>query len=125
LAKAYLFRASELYSEWNGATKQSDLENAVKYADLVINSGQHTLANNFREIWEYTKPDGPNETLKEIILAAQFSENTATQGRYGNQVHLYYPSVYQNLAGMQRDIPGDREFQRLRSTDYALDVFDR
>lgn len=125
LAKAYLFRASDLYSDWNGATKQSDLENAVKYADLVINSGQHSLANNFRELWEYTKPDGPNELSKEIILAAQFSENTATQGRYGNQVHLYYPSVYQNLAGMQRDIPGDREFQRLRSTDYALDVFDR
>lgn len=125
LAKAYLFRASDLYNDWNGATKQSDLENAVKYADLVINSGQHTLATNFRDLWEYTNPDGPNELLKEIILSAQFSENTATQGRYGNQIHLYYPSVYQNLAGMQRDIPGDREFQRLRSTDYALDVFDR
>lgn len=44
------------------------------------------------------------------------------QGRYGNQMHLYYLSIYQTLAGMVRDIPGGREFQRLRSTDYAMDV---
>lgn len=125
LAKTYLFRASELYSDWNSSTKQSDLENAIKYADLVINSGHHSLAANYSDLWNYTTVDGPNETLPEVILSAQFSNNTATQGRYGNQVHLYYPSVYQNLPGMQRDIPGDREFQRMRSTDYALDVFDR
>jgi len=125
LAKAYLTRASELYNDWNSATRQNDLQEAIKYADLVINSGRHTLAPNFRQIWEYTDVDGPNEKLSEIILSAQFSSNTATQGRYGNQIHLYYPSVYQNLAGMQRDLAGDREFQRLRSTDYALDVFDR
>ncbi|TBO36332.1 RagB/SusD family nutrient uptake outer membrane protein [Pedobacter kyonggii] len=125
LAKAYLFRASEMNNDWNGDTKTADLQNAVKYADLVIGSGQHTLATNFSDLWNFTAVDGPNESNKEIILAAQFSNNTATQGRYGNQVHLYYPSVYQNLPGMQRDIPGDREFQRMRSTDYAMDVFDR
>lgn len=125
LAKAYLFRASEMNNDWNADTKTADLQNAIKYADLVINSGQHTLATNFSDLWNFTAVDGPNETNKEVILAAQFSNNTATQGRYGNQVHLYYPSVYQNLPGMQRDIPGDREFQRMRSTDYAIDVFDR
>lgn len=125
LAKAYLFRASELYNDWNSDTKTDDLNNAIKYADLVINTSGHTLATNFSDLWNFTTVDGPNETNKEIILAAQFSNNTATQGRYGNQVHLYYPSVYQNLPGMQRDIPGDREFQRMRSTDYALDVYDR
>ncbi len=125
LAKAYLFRASELCNDWNSDTKTDDLNNAIKYADLVINTSGHTLATNFSDLWNFTTVDGPNETNKEIILAAQFSNNTATQGRYGNQVHLYYPSVYQNLPGMQRDIPGDREFQRMRSTDYALDVYDR
>lgn len=125
LAKVYLFRASELYSDWNSATRDADLEQAVHYADLVINSGYHTLANDFRDLWHFTEVDGPNESLPEVILAAQFSDNVATQGRYGNQIHLYYPSVYQNLSGMQRDIPGGREFQRLRSTDYALDVYDR
>ena len=125
LAKAYLFRASELNNDWNGSTKQTDLENAVKYANFVIDSGVHSLAANFSDLWNFTAVDGPSERLPEIILAAQFSGNTSTQGRYGNQVHLYYPSVYQNMAGMQRDIPGGREFQRLRSTDYALDVYDR
>lgn len=125
LAKAYLFRASELYNDWNSDTKAGDLDSTIKYADAVINSGKHSLAPNFSDLWNFTVPDGPNEKLSEIILAAQFSNNTATQGRYGNQVHLYYPSVYQNIPGMVRDIPGDREFQRCRSTDYALDVFDR
>ena len=125
LAKAYLFRASEINSDWNGDTKTADLQNAVKYADLVINSGNFVLAANFSDLWNFTTVDGPNETNKEVILSAQFSNNTATQGRYGNQVHLYYPSIYQNIAGMQRDIPGDREFQRLRTTDYAIDIFDR
>src|SRR5829696_6773151 len=125
LAKSYLFRASELYNDWNGATKASDLDNAILFATEVINSSSHRLAPDFRDLWNYTTVDGPNEALSEIILAAQFSSNTATQGRYGNQVHLYYPSVYQNLPGMVRDIAGGREFQRLRSTDYAMDVFDR
>jgi hypothetical protein len=125
LAKAFLFRASEINNDWNSDTKTTDLQNAVKYADLVINSGNFVLAANYSDLWNFTTVDGANEMNKEIILSAQFSNNTATQGRYGNQVHLYYPSIYQNLAGMQRDIPGDREFQRLRTTDYAIDVFDR
>ena len=125
LAKAYLYRASELNDGWNSDTKTADLNNAVKYGDLVINSGRHHLATNYSDLWNFQTVDGPNEQLDEIILAAQFSNNTATQGRYGNQVHLYYPSVYQNLPGMQRDIAGGREFQRMRSTDYILDVFDR
>ena len=125
MAKAYLFRASELYNDWNSDTKAGDLDSTIKYADIVINSGRHSLAPNFADLWNFTTPDGPNERLSEVILAAQFSNNTTTQGRYGNQIHLHYPSVYQNLAGMVRDIPGGREFQRLRSTDYAMDVFDR
>lgn len=125
LAKAHLFRASELYNGWNGGTKEADLDSAIMYGTEVINSGAHSLAANYRDLWNYTTPDGANEALPEIILAAQFSNNTATQGRYGNQTHLYYLSIYQNLQGMVRDLAGGREFQRLRSTDYALDVFDR
>lgn len=125
LAKAYLFRASEFNNDWNSDTRTADLQHAVEYGDLVINSGGYSLATNFSDLWNFTTVDGANETNKEIILAAQFSNNTTTQGRYGNQVHLYYPSVYQNLPGMQRDLAGGREFQRLRSTDYAIDVFDR
>jgi starch-binding outer membrane protein, SusD/RagB family len=125
LAKIYLFRASEANNSWNSSTKTADLDNAIKYGTQVINSSGHKLAADFSDLWNYTTPNGANETNAEIILSAQFSDNVATQGRYGNQTHLYYPSVYQNLAGMVRDIPGGREFQRLRSTDYAVDVYDR
>ena len=125
LAKTYLFRASELYSDWNSDTKAGDLDSCIKYADIVINSGKYSLAANFSDLWNYTKPDGPNESNAEIILAAQFSNNTSTHGRYGNQMHLFFPSIYNTVPGMVRDIPGDREFQRCRSTDYALDVYDR
>lgn len=125
LAKIYLFRASEANSSWNGSTKTADLDNVIKYGNDVITNSGHKLATNFSDLWNFTTPDGANETNAEIILSAQFSNNTSTQGRYGNQMHLYYLSVYQTLAGMVRDLPGGREFQRLRSTDYAMDVFDR
>lgn len=125
LARIYLFRASEANNSWNGATKAADLDNVIKYGNEVITTSGHKLATNFIDLWNYTTPDGPNETNSEIILSAQFSNNTTTQGRYGNQLHLHYLSIYQTLLGMVRDIPGGREFQRLRSTDYAMDVFDR
>jgi hypothetical protein len=38
---------------------------------------------------------------------------------------MFYISLYQNWAGMIRDIGGGREYQRLRTTDYTMDVFDR
>jgi hypothetical protein len=125
LARIYLFRASEANNSWNTSTKAADLDNVIKYGTDVINNSGHKLATNFSDLWNFTGPDGANETNAEIILSAQFSNNVSTQGRYGNQMHLYYPSIYQNLAGMVRDIAGGREFQRLRSTDYAVDVFDR
>lgn len=125
LAKIYLFRASEANAGWNSSTKAADLDNVIKYGTDVINNSGAKLATNFSDLWNYTGPNSANETNSEIILSAQFSDNVSTQGRYGNQMHLYYPSVYQNVAGMVRDIPGDREFQRLRSTDYAMDVYDR
>jgi hypothetical protein len=125
LAKIYLFRASEANNSWNSSTKTADLDNVIKYGTDVISNSGHKLAANFSDLWNYTAPNGANETNTEIILSAQFSDNVSTQGRYGNQLHLHYPSVYQNLAGMVRDIAGGREFQRLRSTDYAVDVYDR
>ncbi len=123
LAKACLFRASELYDSWNSNFKAQDLADVVKYATEVISA--HPLASDFVALWNFTIPDGANEKISEVVLAAQFSDDATSKGRYGNQVHLYYPSLYQNLTGLKRDISGDREFSRLRTTNYALDVFDR
>src|SRR5690606_37086157 len=89
LAKAYLFRASELYADWNGSTRQADLEQAIKYGREVIEQSGHSVAANFRDLWHDTEPNSANETLPEIILAAQFSNNNAAIGRYGNQMHVH------------------------------------
>lgn len=122
LAKAYLTRASEINDSWNSTTKQSDSQMALQYADEVI--GRHQLASNFSELWNYTDPDGANELLDEIILAAQFSSIKSTLGTYGNQTHLYYLSQYLNLPQMERDIAGGREYQRLRTSYYMYNVYD-
>ncbi|MBZ4041163.1 RagB/SusD family nutrient uptake outer membrane protein [Flavobacterium hibisci] len=120
LAKMYLTRASELNA---GITEATDLTNAAKYADLVIAS--RTLAPDYKDIFNYTAVNGPNERLSEILLSSQFDNTVALQGRYGNQTHMYFLSIYRNFPGMTRNLENGREFQRLRPTDYALDIYDR
>lgn len=122
LAKAYLFRASEINDSWNSNTKSADCAEALHLAKEVIS--HRTLASNFSDLWNYTEPDGANEKLDEIILAAQFSSDKSSRGRYGNPCHLYFLSVYQNLPQMKRDIAGGREYQRLRTTYYMYNVYD-
>lgn len=122
LAKAYLWRTSEICDEWNATTKAEDLDKVIKYADEVIK--KHPLADNYKDLWAYTEPDGANETLPEIVLAAQFTASDATQGQYGNEQHLYFLNIYRDLPGMSRDISGGREYQRLRTTYYTYNVFD-
>lgn len=123
LAKAHLFRASELYSDWNSQYVASDLDAVIKYGEEVV--AAHPLCNDYVELWDYTQPDGTNEKVSEVVLAAQFTDDNATKGRYGNQMHLCFPSVYQNLGGCKRDISGDREFSYVSATEYTMQVFDR
>ncbi len=123
LAKAKLTRASELYSGWNSSYVASDLNDVIKLTKEVI--AAHPLCADFAALWNFTKPDDANETVSEVVLAAQFTLDEATQGRFGNQAHLAFPAVYQDMAGTKRDISGDREFCYLRTTNYTLDVYDR
>ncbi len=123
LAKSHLTRASELYSSWNSNYVDDDLEAVIKYGTEVYNS--HPLCSNYVELWDYQYANSPNETVSEIVLAGQFSDDQSTWGRFGNTMHLMYPSVYQDIAGTVRDISGDREFSFARSTNYTMDVFDR
>lgn len=123
LAKAHLTRASELYASWNGSYISADLDAVIKYGAEVVNA--HPICDDYVSLWDYKTPNGDNEKVSEVVLAAQFSNDEATWGRFGNQMHLYYPSVYQNLAGTSRDISGGREFSYARATNYTMDVFDR
>lgn len=123
LAKAKLFRVSELHDAWNSAYKDKDLDDIITLSTEVL--AAHPLATDYADLFDYQQADGANEKNSEVILAAQFSDDQSTWGRYGNQMHLAFPAVYQNMAGTKRDISGDREFCYLRTTNYTLDVFDR
>ena len=125
LAKAHLFRASELYRDWNSNYIASDLYAVIQYGSEVVDA--HPLCNDYVELWDYEQPNGANEKVSEVILAAQFSNDESTWGRYGNQMHLYYPAVYQgnDIGGCKRDISGGREFSYVSATEYTMQVFDR
>ncbi len=123
LAKSHLYRASEAYDSWNSSYKSADLDAVITYGKEVISA--HPLCDDFVELWDYTAANGANEKVSEVVLAAQFSDDQSTWGRYGNQMHLYYPSVYQDLAGTTRDISGGREFSYASATEYTMQVFDR
>ena len=125
LAKAHLFRASELYSDWNSNYVASDLDAVIQYGSEVVDA--HPLCSDYVELWDYQQPNGANEKVSEVILAAQFSNDESTWGRYGNQMHLYYPAVYQgnDIGGCKRDISGGREFSYVSATEYTMQVFDR
>ena len=125
LAKAHLFRASELYSDWNSNYVASDLDAVIQYGSEVVDA--HPLCNDYVELWDYEQPNGANEKVSEVVLAAQFSNDESTWGRYGNQMHLYYPAVYQgnDIGGCKRDISGGREFSYVSATEYTMQVFDR
>ena len=120
LAKAYLTRASEINDSWNGATKDADLQQVVSLSDDVIS--RHPLAGNFQELWNYAMPDGPNESLPEIILSASFSRDPAL-ATY-NFSHVAFTARYDDLPRMKRDLTGMRPYSRLAATYFTYDVFD-
>jgi starch-binding outer membrane protein, SusD/RagB family len=120
LAKAYLSRASEINDSWNTSTKAADLAAIVPLCDEVI--ANHPLAPNFGDLWRYTAPNGANESLKEIILSAQFTSDLTASGQ--NTQHLYYVSRYEDVAQMQRDLSGDRPFSRLSPTHFMYRIYD-
>lgn len=120
LAKAYLSRASEINDSWNAATKAADLAAIVPLCDAVI--ANHPLAPNFGDLWKYTAPDGANEKLSEIILAAQFTTDASASGV--NQQHLYYGGRYEDIPQMQRDLSGGRPFSRLATNYFMYRAYD-
>lgn len=119
LAKAYLTRASEINDSWNTATKTADLQKVVSLSDEVI--ARHPLASNYQALWDYTKPDGTNENLPELILSASFSRDPALKTE--NDSHIFFTARYDDLPVMQRDLTGMRPYSRLAPTYFTYDVF--
>jgi starch-binding outer membrane protein, SusD/RagB family len=119
LAKAYLSRASEMNDDWNSATKQADLNQVVTLSNEVI--ANHPLAANYKDLWNYTAPDGANETLPEIILSAQFTDDLgATATNFSSVV---FTSKYDDLPFMKRDLTGMRPYSRLAPSYFTYEVY--
>ncbi|HTE26481.1 RagB/SusD family nutrient uptake outer membrane protein [Flavitalea sp.] len=122
LANAYLFRTSEINSSWNNDTKAADLAAIGPLCDQVI--GRHPLAANFGSLWNFTVINSPNESLPEVILSAQFTNDVNTNLGTGNTQHLYYISRYDVQDQLARDLTGGRPFSRLATTYYMYRVYD-
>jgi hypothetical protein len=120
LAKAYLYRASEINDSWNSSTKAADLAAVIPLCDEVISN--HPLASNFADLWKYTKPNDANENLPELILSAQFTADVSANG--SNTQHLYFDARYEDIPQMQRDLTGDRPYSRLRTNYYVYRIYD-
>lgn len=128
LAKAYLFRASERHAD---ITESTDLDNAIKFGLKVIDKEEgmdRELAEDYHDFWNFPAegPDQAAEQSKEIILAAQYSNDSEKYNRLANRCHLYYLPRYENtITGMTRVKEYGRPYQRLRPTEYTYEVFDR
>jgi starch-binding outer membrane protein, SusD/RagB family len=120
LAKAYLSRASEINDSWNSSTKAADLGAIVPLCDAVI--ANHALAPNYADLWRYTAPNSANESLREVILSAQFTSDLTASGQ--NTQHLYFVSRYEDIAQMQRDLSGDRPFSRMSPNFFMYRIYD-
>ncbi len=122
LAKAYLFRASEINNSWNSDTKAADLAAIGPLCDQVI--ARHPLAADFGSLWNFTGINSVNESLPEVILSAQFTNDVNTNMGNGNTQHLYFVSRYDVQDQMARDLTGDRPFSRLATTYYMYRAYD-
>jgi hypothetical protein len=122
LAKALLFRSSEINSSWNTSFVAADLAQVVQLCDQVI--GSHPLASNFANLWNFTGINSANESLPEVILSGQFTNDVNTNLSNGNTQHLYFVSRYDVQDQMARDLTGDRPFSRLATTYYMYRLYD-
>lgn len=122
LAKTLLSRASEINSSWNGSFVAADLAAIVPLCDQIIAS--HQLAPNFASLWNFTGINSANESLPEVILSAQFTNDLNTNLGTGSTQHLYFASRYDVQDQMARDLTGDRPFSRMATTYYMYHVYD-
>lgn len=126
LAKAHLWRASEINDDWNARYKASDLDAVIRYADEVI--AAHPLAGDYSDLFgNFTGYDTSiTETNTEIVLAAEFNR-TAPDGYrlFGNMGLALFTAHYRIFPLMMRDLAGAREYQRMKTTpSYAYFLYD-
>ena len=124
LAKAHLWRASEINDSWNSSYKSADLNAVITYADEVI--AAHPLTPNYEDLYgNFTAYDTSiTETNSEIVLSSG-SSDSATTNRKSNWGLALFTAWYQSFPLMKRDVAGAREYQRMKTTpSYAYFIYD-
>ncbi len=117
LAKVYLTRGSAVSSgqkEIRG-TQDTDLSEAARYADLVIDSNNYDLEDDFSDLFLIDNKDS-----REFILTVNFTTDEMWNGE-GNTMHMYTTGSYENQPGMIRDIANGRPWSRIRQTFWVME----
>lgn len=97
----------------------TDVTNALTYAEKVINSGKYALVKSHKALW-----DMANKNNSEVIFPVLYTQNAELNGD-GNTAHMYFCSAYsEEHPAVKRVIEYGRPWSRERSTDYALNLFD-
>lgn len=118
LAKVYLTRGSAVNDQRGQQT--TDMDNALKNARMVIESGQYALLSDFADLWDIDNQNNP-----EVLFSVQFNYDPVYRGD-GNTFHLYWASWYEDQPGMMRDLNNGRPYRRHRQTNKTmLELFDR
>ncbi len=123
LAKTLLLRVSERNDDWNSSYITDDLKRIIDLANYVIEA--RPLASNYADLWDWTGVDCESEMLDEVLMSAQFNADESTAGRYQNKAFCYESAQYSNLTYMTRTVAGGLDFQRLRTTEFTCNVYDR
>ncbi len=97
---------------------QTDLQQALLYAEDVIESG-HELMPSHTMLWDIN-----NQKNSEVLFAVLYTKNEELNGK-GNAMYKYFTSDYSSQCpGIVRAPIYGHPWTRLRSTQYALDLFD-
>lgn len=127
LAKAHLWRASEINDDFNSEFKSADLAECIKYADIVL--AAHPLVKEFNDLFaNFTAYDTDiTENNTEIVYASSNTHESAIRGWHaGNSAASWYVTPYQNTFWfIARDVASGRSYQRMKATPrYVYNLYD-
>ena len=118
LARVYLFNGQK--------------QKASEYAQKVINNYGFNLVSSYSKLWGTNTTNNTENVFSvnftsNLVLNHEMNDyegNNLTLREGGNNSHLFYLMVYDQLPGMKRDIPNGRPFSRIMPTAFLLDLFD-
>jgi starch-binding outer membrane protein, SusD/RagB family len=102
---------------------------ASQLARKVISDYNFSLVPSYENLWKME-----NNRNAEVIFAVNFASDLLLNNEFdapsfpiregGNNAHLFYIMLYDQMRGMIRDLPNGRPFQRFMPTAFLLDLFD-